>query len=409
MSDVLIKAENVSKKYCRGLKRSLRYGVCDLGRGLMGRPQGGDGELRRDEFWAVRNVNFELKRGECLGLIGHNGAGKSTLLKMLNGLMKPDNGSITLRGRICALIELGGGFNPILSGRENIYINGSVLGLTKIEIDKKIDAIINFAELEDFIDMPVKNYSSGMKVRLGFAVMAQMDPDVLIIDEVLAVGDAGFVLKCLSWIDNLLDNTAVIFVSHSMPMVSRICTNIILLDHGKVQCQSKDVGTVISSYLMKHTSDKPKVTYVRDDKTELVEVKVAGRKRVEELYSINRLDDMILSFVFYVGREIQSPSISLFFLDQEQRPIAVCSSHELSGFGKLQLTEGTNRYEVSLVMRKIQFSSGRYNVTFGLSEKDNSRPLLRVRNAIQFNVVGDRHVWQPFELEGEWSMDQSRL
>lgn len=403
MSDTLIKAENVSKKYCRGLKRSLWYGLHDLGSELLGRPHGGDGELRLDEFWAVRNISFELKRGECLGFIGHNGAGKSTLLKMLNGIIKPDHGRITLRGRICGLIELGGGFNPVLTGRENIYINGSVLGFTKLEIDQKIEAIIDFAELEEFIDMPIKNYSSGMKVRLGFSVMAQMDPDVLIIDEVLAVGDVGFVLKCLNWIDNLLENTAVIFVSHSMPMVSRICTNIILLDHSEVQYQSKDIGAGIARYLEKLNSDKPKVTFVRDDKIELLEVAVDGCDRVGDVYTINRLDDMVVRFVFYVDKEINSPSVSLFFLDQEQRPIAVCSSHELIETGKHQVIDGRIRHEVCLVMRKIQFSSGRYNVTFGLSEKENSKPLIRVRNAIQFNVIGDRHVWQPFELEGEWS------
>ncbi len=192
MSDeVLVKVEGVSKKFCRSLKRSLWYGVQDVTSELIGRP-GGHDELRKNEFWAVQDVSFELKRGECLGLIGPNGAGKSTLLKMLNGLVKPDRGRITMRGRIGALIELGAGFNPILTGRENIYVNGSVLGFTKKEIDRKFDAIADFAEIGEFIDTPVQNYSSGMRVRLGFAVAAQMEPDVFLIDEILAVGDVGF-------------------------------------------------------------------------------------------------------------------------------------------------------------------------------------------------------------------------
>lgn len=162
--DVLVRVDGVSKKFCKSLKRSLIYGAKDVWTELSG--GGKHDELREGEFWAVKDISFELKRGECLGLIGHNGAGKSTLLKMLNGLIKPDQGCIEMRGRIGALIELGAGFNPILTGRENIYNKGAVLGFTKKEIDAKYDAIVDFAEIEEFIDMPVQNYSSGMKVRL---------------------------------------------------------------------------------------------------------------------------------------------------------------------------------------------------------------------------------------------------
>src|SRR5210317_1944929 len=173
MSDkVLIRVENVSKKFCRTLKRSLWYAVKDIAGELFGR-NNSESRLRPGEFWAVDNASFELKRGDCLGLIGPNGAGKSTLLKMLNGLIKPDKGRITMRGRVGALIELGAGFNPILTGRENIYVNAAVLGIPKQEVDKKLDAIIEFAEIDDFINTPVQSYSSGMKVRLGFAVAAQ--------------------------------------------------------------------------------------------------------------------------------------------------------------------------------------------------------------------------------------------
>ncbi len=217
MSETLIKVEDVSKKFCRSLKKSLWYGMQDLGREITGRRHGGEGQLRPDEFWAVNDISFELKRGECMGLIGANGAGKSTLLKILNGLIKPDRGQITIQGRIGALIELGAGFNPILTGRENIYVNGSVLGFTRQEIDEKFDSIVEFSEIAEFLDTPVQNYSSGMKVRLGFAVAAQMEPDVLLIDEVLAVGDTGFRMKCLNRIHELLESSAVIFVSHSMP------------------------------------------------------------------------------------------------------------------------------------------------------------------------------------------------
>jgi lipopolysaccharide transport system ATP-binding protein len=263
--EVLVRVEGVSKKFCRSLKKSLWYGVCDIGAelnpfrrrvaevagsGLLvagnssnpesselatsySPPVTGEAGLRPGEFWAVNDVSFELRRGECLGLIGHNGAGKTTLLKMLNGLIKPDAGKITMRGRVGALIALGAGFNPILTGRENIYINGSVLGLSKKEIDGKIDEIIDFAEIGEFIDSPVQNYSSGMSVRLGFAVAGTLEPDVLIIDEVLAVGDTAFKVKCYNKIRDLLKNTAVVFVSHAMFDINRVCSRVLVMDKGR--------------------------------------------------------------------------------------------------------------------------------------------------------------------------------
>jgi lipopolysaccharide transport system ATP-binding protein len=234
MNDTLITVEGVSKKFCRSLKRSLWYGMQDLGNELRGHRHGGDGELRPDEFWAVKDVSFELKRGECLGLIGRNGAGKTTLLRMLNGLIKPDSGSIEMRGRVGALIALGAGFNPILTGRENIYVNASVIGVSKEEIEEKITEIVEFAEIGDFIDMPVQNYSSGMTVRLGFSIATLLQPDILILDEVLAVGDAAFRYKCYRHMDQLLKNSAVIFVSHDMPNVGRISSSTLLMSKGEM-------------------------------------------------------------------------------------------------------------------------------------------------------------------------------
>lgn len=233
MSETLVKVEGVSKKFCRSLKKSLWYGMQDLGREMTGHRHGGDGELRPDEFWAVKDVSFELKRGECLGLVGHNGAGKTTLLKMLNGLVKPDAGQIQMRGRVGAIIALGAGFNPILTGRENIYVNASVLGLSKREIDERIDEIIDFSEIEEYIDMPVQSYSSGMSVRLGFAIATTIKTDVLILDEVLAVGDENFQAKCFKRIGELLADSAVILVSHQAHHIKKNCDYALLLERGQ--------------------------------------------------------------------------------------------------------------------------------------------------------------------------------
>ena len=247
MPDSLVIAEKVSKKFCRTFKRSLWYGVKDLGSELVGR-NNSHKDLRKHEFWALRDVSFTLKRGDTLALIGRNGAGKTTLLRMLNGLIKPDTGRIEIRGRVQALIALGAGFNPVLTGRENIYINGSVLGLSKSEIDGKYDSIVNFSELHEFIDTPVQNYSSGMTVRLGFAVAAHVNPDILLVDEVLAVGDWGFQRKCFNKIGELRKKgTAIILVSHSMQVVSTFTDKAILLHKGD-HSYFDNVGTAIKEY-----------------------------------------------------------------------------------------------------------------------------------------------------------------
>ncbi|RPH51028.1 MAG: ABC transporter ATP-binding protein [Desulfobacteraceae bacterium] len=218
---------------CRNLRRSLWCGMKERGRELSGRCHHNDGHLCKDGFWAVKDVSFELKRGDFLGLIGRNGAGKTTLLRMLNGLIKPDRGRIEMRGRVGALIALGAGFNPILTGRENIYVNAAVLGLKKKEIDAKFDEIVEFAELGEFIDSPVQSYSSGMAVRLGFAVATSLEPDILLLDEVLAVGDYGFMKKCLNRIGELRrKGMTIVFVSHNMHAISGFTSKVFVMKYG---------------------------------------------------------------------------------------------------------------------------------------------------------------------------------
>ncbi len=234
--DPVVQVENVSKKYCRNLKRSLRYGVRDLFSEFTGSAGERRGKLRAGEFFAVDRVTFNVRPGECVALLGPNGAGKSTLLKMLAGLFKPDTGKITIRGRLGALIELGTGFNPILTGRENVFVNGTLLGLSKREIEERFEEITDFSELADVIDEPVRTYSSGMRLRLGFAVAAHLRPQLLLIDEVLAVGDVGFRMKCFKHILNLVDEgLALIIVSHAVSQLNRVCNrSIVMHDHRMV-------------------------------------------------------------------------------------------------------------------------------------------------------------------------------
>ncbi|WP_319587451.1 ABC transporter ATP-binding protein [uncultured Desulfobulbus sp.] len=242
-----IRAEGTSKKFGLTLRQSMKYGLRDVARKLAGRSST-SGVLREGEFWAVDNVSFELRSGEALGIMGVNGCGKTTLLRILNGVYSPDAGRIQIRGRVGALIAAGAGFAPMLSGRENVYVNGALLGLTTKEIDGLMDEIIAFSELDHFIDLPVKNYSSGMYVRLGFAIAALSRPDVLLMDEVLAVGDLNFQKKCFDHILQLKsEGTAIILVSHSIGAIWSVCDRGLFMDHGKV-LREGSVEDVIRAY-----------------------------------------------------------------------------------------------------------------------------------------------------------------
>jgi lipopolysaccharide transport system ATP-binding protein len=231
--ETLINVEGVRKKFCRSLRKSLQYGMQDIAADLMGRRM--NPALRRGEFYAVDDISFALRRGECLGIIGKNGAGKTTLLKMLNGLIKPDAGKITVRGRVGALIALGAGFNPLLSGRENIHVNGAILGMKRTEINAKLESIIDFAELREFIDAPVQSYSSGMVVRLGFAIAIHCHPDSLLLDEVLAVGDTAFQSKCFNTLNDLRTQRGIgfILVSHNLSSIDAFCDRVVYLKQGR--------------------------------------------------------------------------------------------------------------------------------------------------------------------------------
>lgn len=388
--EILVDVQNVSKKFTLDLKTSLKYGAADILRSSFGIQP--NKALRKGEFWAVQDISFKLRRGECIGLIGHNGAGKSTLLKVLNGLYTPDKGQIVMRGKVGALIELGAGFNPILTGRENIYNNAAILGFTKEEVANKIQSIIDFSEIEKFIDMPLQNYSSGMKVRLGFAVAAHLEPDILIIDEVLAVGDLGFVLKCFKKIDELLPNTAMIFVSHSMPMISRICNEIILMDHGVSEYQGNDIGKGVQLYYNMFSNNEENIVF------DSGEFSIIAKTTSLENMTINRLEDFEMKFVFKINTDKVKdyPILYLEFKDKEQRPIA----------GVNILQEGiidSDRREITYTttIKNPIFTLGKYNLDIGLYDYKTQSPYYRINNILEFISSGEKEQWIPFELDTE--------
>ncbi|WP_278351564.1 polysaccharide ABC transporter ATP-binding protein [Chryseobacterium gleum] len=386
--EVLVSVQNVSKKFSKNLRSSLKYGASDIIRSTLGLSI--NKELRPQEFWAVKDISFELARGECIGLIGHNGAGKSSLLKILNGLYAPDKGQIVMKGKIGALIELGAGFNPILTGRENIYNNASILGFTKKEVEEKMQSIIDFSEISDFIDTPVQNYSSGMKVRLGFAVAAHLEPDILIVDEVLAVGDLGFVLKCFKKIDELLPNTALIFVSHSMPMISRICNQIILMDHGMVKYQGTNISSGIAQYY-NHFDDMATTTVL--DSNDITNIEVIADK-------VCRWgQEMKITLKLKIKNIQQTPSFYFIIKDKEQRGVASVISQE-----SLNLDYNEQNLEVNVTIPKIELTNGTYNVDLAIYETLFRGPLCRISNLFTFSVQEGLQTWEAFHLESKWDL-----
>ena len=248
MTNIAIQADHVGKKFSKDLAHVMRYGAADILRSIVGiHPN--NHVLRKGEFWAVKDVSFEVRRGESLGIIGPNGSGKTTLLKMLNGIFMPDAGSITIRGRVGSLIQVGAGFHPMLTGRENVYINGAILGMSKKEIDRKFDSIVEFADIGDFLDAPVRHYSSGMFVRLGFAIAIHCEPDVLLIDEILAVGDVNFRKKCSRKMRELKESdVTIVFVTHDLGLLRHICQRAVCLKSGMVQYVG-DLDGAISEYM----------------------------------------------------------------------------------------------------------------------------------------------------------------
>lgn len=268
-----IEVNHVWKKFYRGeFNDSLRDAVPAILKSMVGLGPS-RAELQKNEFWALKDVNFKVEEGESVALIGHNGAGKSTLLKIFSKIIKPNRGSIKVNGRMRALIEVGSGFHGDLTGRENIFLNGSILGMSRQEIASKFDAIVDFAGIGEFLDMPVKRYSSGMYARLGFAVAAHLEPEILIVDEVLSVGDIAFQKKCLGKMNEVTkEGRTVVFVSHNMVAVRNLCQRAILFDHGEMLMDDKTNQVVERYYKLLHEKQKEHQQQVRPEERDLIRI-----------------------------------------------------------------------------------------------------------------------------------------
>lgn len=373
--DIAINVEHVSKKYCKSLKRSMLYGVQDIGRNMIGLGSHPD-RLRRNEFWAVDDVSFEVRRGETLGIIGPNGAGKTTLLKMLNGIFWPDKGKISVRGRVGALIEIGAGFHPLLTGRENIYINAAILGISKKEVDKKFNDIVQFAEIGDFIDSPVKFYSSGMFVRLGFAVAVYCDPDILLVDEILAVGDIDFQNKCLTKISEIQEKASIIIISHNMNTIKLMCDRCLFLFKSN-QIKLGNVSDILNIY--------SKTTFNISDS------KRYWSKHLEiDVLDENNLNTNILivnkkyHFSFKLKQLFINKGllISFSFLNLTNN-----YNHRIEITKFSHVTNMINNVSFNICFKQLTLPPGEYTIRIAISDGDFLRRIFYEERTILFSVI----------------------
>lgn len=405
MDDVIIRATGLSKLYRIGLKDE-RYDtlgalllnwlykpiinyrrVRNLGTSLMERNND------QDVFWALRDIDFNVRRGEVWGVIGKNGAGKSTLLKILSRITEPSAGRVEIFGRIASLLEIGTGFNPELTGRENIYLNGTILGMSKGEIENKFDEIVDFSGVAKFVDTPVKRYSSGMKVRLAFAVAAHIDTEILIVDEVLAVGDAEFQKKCLGKMKDIAEGKGrtVLFVSHNMAAVQNLCTHGLVLKDGRVTYFG-DISGAIASYLHQFINERRSVSYNLENApgnslARFVSASVRGyEKGLEEL--IRAGDAIELEFCFEVlGGASQVLDIT-FHLSDELGVLVFVGSTGFDNEWKGRYASNDLKLARCIIPANLM-NEGTYVINRLLLVKDRGFIVLSVNDVIQFDIMAE--------------------
>ncbi len=387
MSSIAIKVENLSKKYIigSGTSGSLRETLSNTFRKSLSisKMLSDEEKAAKEEFWALRDINFEIKQGEAVGIIGRNGAGKSTLLKLLSKITYPTTGKITMNGRVSSLLEVGTGFHPELTGRENIYLNGTILGMSRKEVKSKFDEIVGFSGIGKFLDTPVKRYSSGMYVRLAFAVAAHLEPEILIIDEVLAVGDAEFQKKCLGKMDEVAKGgRTVLFVSHNMGAIDSLCNKGILLKNGNLLFNGNAEDT-ISKYTFENKSiaaekkwDTLKPAF-QDESVKLLKIGITNSK----VLKVNNEIELELDYQIIKSGIKPIPNIHIFTSTGQKLFVSVNPNHEIP--------KDPGNYKSILKIPSNFFNEGSYKVGVALSTLEPLIVHAYDYNAFTFDVIDD--------------------
>ncbi|MDB5239123.1 MAG: Teichoic-acid-transporting ATPase [Candidatus Parcubacteria bacterium] len=395
MEKPIIEVKNLGKKYDIAHMRGGYVALRDVLAGIARKPfaflarrlRSAAGMEKKEAFWALKNVNFTVKRGEVIGVIGANGAGKSTLLKILSQITPPTEGEVILRGRVGSLLEVGTGFHPELSGRENIFLNGAILGMKRAEIARKFDEIVAFAGVEKFLDTPVKFYSSGMYVRLAFSVAAHMEPDILIIDEVLAVGDSEFQKKCLGKMDEITKNEGrtIFFVSHNMGAIQTLCQKCILLEHGTV-AMIGETQEVINAYVRKAQSAAGFDISGRTDRRGDGSLRVSDIRILDEKGSEANSISAGKDFTIALRYELKDPKVSditiALGIDNNLSNRIAFLSNSLVG---KNISTGSESREVRFRIHDAPLNAGDYYVTVFIDEA--GKVLDWVQKAATFSIL----------------------
>lgn len=388
MNPVVIDVKNVSKRYIishRANYETLRDTLSEAAkkpfRILAGRPH-----QTQEDFWALKNVSFQVRRGERIGIIGRNGAGKSTMLKILSQITLPTTGQITMTGRVASLLEVGTGFHPELTGRENIFLNGAILGMKQSEIRKKFDEIVAFSEIEKFLDTPVKRYSSGMYVRLAFAVAAHLDPEILIVDEVLAVGDQQFQKKCLGKMEDFAKSgRTVLFVSHNLAAINQLCDSCVLLHQGSVQAQGP-TAQVVEEYLnvLAPTSSVYEQPHQPEKRMNLRRASI-NPDQSEASTTVNYDDDTDIRIEYEVNHPIANATV--WILIQNLSGVVAFCSADYDTHPELTGQRDPGYYQTDVRLPKKMLSPGMYDIVVGVSGNTIPAVTFDRIEAIRFEVV----------------------
>jgi len=398
MSDTVIRVENLGKRYIIGHQQQEKYTalrdvLADKAKGLtrLLNPNAKVDHPNLEEFWALKDVSFEVKRGDRVGIIGRNGAGKSTLLKILSRITEPTTGRVQIKGRVASLLEVGTGFHPELTGRENIFLNGAILGMEKQEIRRKFDEIVAFAEVERFLDTPVKRYSSGMYVRLAFAVAAHLEPEILVVDEVLAVGDTAFQKKCLGKMEDVADKEGrtILFVSHNISAIEKLCNYGIYLKNGNIEYTGDNHGAILE-YL---EEIKGKITTVdlkgRKDRQGSGKARIVNFRIVDTLGNKQSIlksgEDYVIQLEYEKNYDYSLENVvaSIGITDENQNIVYLVRSN----FTDESLTLARDFGMIECHIKDFNLTTGRYACILFLSYRDNE-VLDLIRDAVEVNVQG---------------------